>query len=103
MTGNRAHARHDFDVPVEVIVEGAARPGRSVNISRGGIFVLTEPLPEFGTRLQLRIRLPGIPEECQIPCVVRWAKPGEGAGLQFEGLRAIEAWALGKLLHGLEG
>jgi len=46
MTGNRAHARHDFDVPVEVVVDGA--------------------------------------------------------GLQFEVLRAIEVWALGKLLRKLE-
>ena len=102
MTGNRAHARHDFDVPVEIVVDGESRPGRSINISRGGIFVVTEPLPEYGTRLQLHIRLPGIPQECAIPCVVRWAKPGEGAGLQFEVLRAIEVWALGKLLRGLE-
>jgi hypothetical protein len=44
----------------------------------------------------------GIPEDCRIPCVVRWVKPGEGVGLQFEQLRAIEVWALGRLLRGLE-
>jgi len=102
MTNNRKHARHPFDAPIELLLEGGRQPGRSINISRGGIFVATEPVPEFGARLQLLIRLPGIPEECAIPCVVRWAKPGEGAGLQFETLRAIEVWALGKLLGGLD-
>jgi len=103
MTGNRQHARHDFDAPVELIIDGEVQPGRSLNISRGGIFVTTEPLPEYGTRVLLRLRLPGNEEECAIPCVVRWVRPGEGAGMQFETLRAIEVWALGKLLRGLEG
>jgi hypothetical protein len=43
MDGNRAHARHDFDAPVEIVVDGEARPGRSVNISRGGIFTRNKP------------------------------------------------------------
>ncbi len=101
MTNNRKHARIDFDAPVEIVVDGASLPGRSINISRGGIFIRTEPVPAFGVRLQLRIHLPGIPETCSIPCVVRWSNPGEGAGLQFEMLRAIEVWSLNKLLRDL--
>lgn len=102
MTNNRKHARLDFAVPVEIVVDGRSQPGQSVNISRGGIFISTDPLPEFGTRLRLDIRLPGLPEPCSIPCVVRWANTGEGVGLQFELLRAIEVWALGRLLRGIE-
>lgn len=98
MTNHRKHARRAFEVPVQIVVDGKSRTGISVNISRGGIFLMTEPLPEFGERLKLRLRLPGIAEECEIPCVVRWVKPGEGAGMQFEQLRPIEIWALGKLL-----
>lgn len=75
-----------------------SQPGSTINISRGGVFVRTEPLPTFGDRLVLLVELPGIPERCSIPCVVRWVKPGEGVGLQFETLRAIEVWALNRLL-----
>jgi hypothetical protein len=102
MTNDRKHARLDFETPVEIVLDGAEQPGRTINISRGGVLVATEPVPAFGTRLHLKIRLPGIPDECRIPCVVRWANPGAGAGLQFEHLRAIEVWALGKLLRGIE-
>lgn len=98
MANHRKHTRRAFDVPVEIVFVGELRPGVSVNISRGGIFVMTEPLPEYGERLLLRLRLPGVPEECEIPCVVRWVRAGEGAGMQFEVLRPIEIWALGKLL-----
>lgn len=102
MTNNRKHVRHPFETAVEIVLDGDRQPGRTVNISRGGIFILTDPVPAFGARLQLLIRLPGIGDECSIPCVVRWANAGEGVGLQFETLRAIEVWALGKLLKEFE-
>jgi len=102
MTNDRKHARLDFDAPVEIVVDGQSQPGQTINISRGGIFVRTDPVPAFGIRLRLDIRLPGIPGQCSIPCVVRWSNAGEGVGLQFELLRAIEVWALGKLLRGIE-
>ncbi len=78
-----------------------SQPGRSLNISAGGIFIDTAPLPEFGTKLTLHIKLPGIADKCKIPCIVRWRKEGDGAGLQFEGLRPIEVWALNKLVKSL--
>ncbi|MFO8072127.1 MAG: PilZ domain-containing protein [Polyangia bacterium] len=99
MSDKRKHVRHDCDFEVEIAVGEDIRPGRAVNISRGGIFVRTDPVPDFGARVQLRMQLQGVRERSEIPCVVRWRKPGEGIGLQFETLRAIEAWALNKLLR----
>jgi Tfp pilus assembly protein PilZ len=103
MTNNRQHVRYDFDQQLEITHEETRQPGQSVNISRGGIFVETTPAPPFGARLVLHLTLPGVPDVCEIPCVVRWSKEGAGVGLQFEQLRPIEIWSLNKLLRQLEG
>ncbi len=101
MNQNRQHTRLDFGTALEIHVDDQSQPGRSLNISTGGIFIDTAPLPEFGTKLILHIKLPGIPDKCKIPCIVRWKKEGEGAGLQFEKLRPIEVWAVNKLVKSL--
>ena len=77
--------------------DGNKQPGRLTNISAGGTFEKTEPLPEIGEKISLLVQLPGIDEPCEIPCIVRWVKPGDGAGVQFEHLRPIEVWALTKI------
>jgi len=101
MTNQRQHVRYDYDTALEISHGGERQPGRSVNVSRGGIFVATDPVPAFGSKAVLHIQLPGVNEVCDIPCVVRWSKAGEGVGLQFEQLRPIEVWALNKLLRDL--
>jgi len=87
---------------VEIVANGVASPGTTVNISQGGVFVVTAPTPPFGDKVVLRIDLPGVPSRCEIACIVRWSKEGDGVGLQFETLRAIEVWALNKLLKTLQ-
>jgi len=101
MNQKRQHTRLDFGTALEIHFGDRSQPGRSLNISTGGIFIDTAPLPEFGDRLTLHIKLPGIADMCGIPCIVRWKKDGEGAGLQFEKLRPIEVWALNKLVKSL--
>ena len=100
MTEKRIFSRIAFTEEVEITIEGdSSQPGNLVNISRGGCFVQTDPVPGFGSRVTLYINLPGIPERCEIPCIVRWVKENEGSGLQFEHLRPIEVWALNRLLR----
>jgi Tfp pilus assembly protein PilZ len=95
----RANARVEFEIDLELAGQYAVQRGRSVNISLGGVFVDTEPLIPIGTRLELLIHLPGVPDRSRIACIVRWSKWGKGIGLQFERLRAIETWALTKLVR----
>ena len=87
-----------------VTEDGESHPGRLKDFSLGGAFVYVEPQPEFGSKVVLRIDLPGVPNTCEIPCFVRWNKAGEGAGagIQFEYLRPIEVWALSKLIRKLK-
>ncbi|MCP4605210.1 MAG: PilZ domain-containing protein [Proteobacteria bacterium] len=102
MCENRVYSRVAYEANVEIAVgDNEKQSGILQNISRGGALVKTLPPPMFGTRVTLFIDLPGIPDTCKIPCIVRWIKQGHGAGLQFEHLRPIEVWAFNKLLRSL--
>jgi hypothetical protein len=57
--------------------------------------------PPSSARVLIHVRLPGIPDACILPSVVRWSQTGDGFGAQFENLRAVETWALNRLLRSL--
>ncbi|MDD5308737.1 MAG: PilZ domain-containing protein [Deltaproteobacteria bacterium] len=101
MTDKRKYVRAVYETAITITNEGATDAGTSVNISRGGLCVKTDRSYPFGARIELGIDLPGVPETCRIPCIVRWVSPENAVGLQFENLRAIELWALNKLMHTL--
>ena len=104
MSTQRKHLRYDFEQDVELAFQdGANHSGHLVNFSLGGAFVNVDPMPEFGSKVLLRIELPGIPKTCEIPSLVRWNKAGNGTGIQFEYTRPIEVWALSKLIRKLKG
>ena len=98
----RKYARLTYEVDIVLTMGDRQVEGRSINLSQGGILVSMPEVPPFGSKLSLRMEIPGIGEPCEIPCIVRWAKPGEGVGLQFETLRPLEVWALNKLMHRLK-
>lgn len=99
MSQARKHVRVEFDSEIELDLDGEKVPGRSKNISLGGIFVECQRTGDFGGKATLHVSLPGVPGECAIPCIIRWAKDGEGMGLQFQRVRAIETWAINKLMR----
>jgi Tfp pilus assembly protein PilZ len=102
MNGNRKHVRHSYSTEVELLIdENTSETGTSLNISTGGIFIDNDTPLADGSKISIIMTIPGIPEPCTIPCIVRWFKKGDGLGLQFESLRAIEVWALNKLIRGL--
>jgi c-di-GMP-binding flagellar brake protein YcgR len=102
MDQKRQYVRVDFHADVEILVGGNSQHGRTVNISQGGILVETTPLPKLDDKVVIRMDLPGVAARSEIACIVRWAKEPEGVGLQFENLRAIEVWALNKLLKSIQ-
>ncbi|MCB9666831.1 MAG: PilZ domain-containing protein [Myxococcales bacterium] len=69
----------------------------SRDLSLGGIFVVLDRPPPIGAKVVLRMSLPNLKETSFISATVRWHGDA-GAGLRFDGLRAIEAWALNQLL-----
>lgn len=102
MTEQRIHSRLEYTSEVEIVTEtNEKHPGRMINLSRGGTMVHMDCALEYGTNVTLSLFLPGIPDRCEIPCIVRWIKAEHGTGLQFRQLRPIEVWALNKLMHTL--
>lgn len=74
-------------------------PVRVKNLSIGGAFVAAAKLP-MGHRVTLWFRVPQLEQEIEAVGVIRWATD-QGVGVQFDGLRARETWALGKFFEGL--
>jgi hypothetical protein len=102
MSNQRRHTRFKWTEAVEIEWSGRKLGTTSRNLSLAGMFLETPDSPPLGARVTLRLRLPGIPETCSLPSIVRWSQSGKGIGVQFESLRAREVWAMNKLLHGLE-
>lgn len=83
---------------------GKARPGRVLpvrfkttlhpswisaetrNIGVGGAFIAAADVQEVGTGLTVELTLPTTEQIFTLPAIVRWAKPGEGMGIQFVGV-----------------
>ena len=95
-------APQDPRAPVEVQVDyETVVSGRSVNLSRSGLFIRTaHPLP-VDRPVSLRFHLPGIPEPFHVQGQVIWSnpKPGksypQGMGVKFVDLPPERADQLG--------
>ena len=94
MKENRGSRRYDVDIEVEL----GGRRARVKNLSLGGMFILTDEKLEVGARVQLAFAIPG--QRIETAAIVRW-RDGTGTGVQFDGLRARDVWALGKYFEQL--
>jgi hypothetical protein len=101
MADNRRTAkRHDVDVACTFTVgDTPAAETRVTNLSVGGAFISFPRLP-MGSRVHISFRVPTIESAISIGAVVRWATD-EGVGIQFDGLRPKDVWALSKYLESL--
>ena len=95
----RRFTRIDYEHDLDIVIGEKHLSGRTANISPGGTFVIIDEELELGVKLTISLQLPGVNKVSEIPCIVRWSKAGQGIGLQFERLRAIEIWALNKLIR----
>ncbi|MBK9030862.1 MAG: PilZ domain-containing protein [Myxococcales bacterium] len=100
MSENRRTAtRHPVDLPC-ALREGAMPEVRINNLSVGGALIVHPKLP-MGHRLHLSFRVPAVPDqEISIGAVVRWCTDHE-VGVQFDGLRPKDVWALSKYFESL--
>ncbi len=103
MSSQRKHERYRYKQDVVLIFDdGEEHFCQTKDFSLGGTFIHVVPQPEFGSKVVLRIDLPGVPDTCEIPCFVRWVKDRVGVGIQFEYTRPIEVWSLSKLVRRLK-
>ncbi len=106
MTVNRRSAtRHEVAIAVTVVVRGRSI-GSSLeqklestigNLSIGGAFVMMGRRLTIGTPVSLSFRIPTHEQVIEAEATVRWNSE-EGVGVQFDGLRAAEVYALTRML-----
>ena len=101
----RSATRHDVAIDVSVrLAEGTAAAGAPAiettieNLSLTGAFLVLQRRLTIGSRVTLQFRIPTHDRPIETAAVVRWSND-QGAGLQFDGLRAAEVYALGKLFE----
>lgn len=95
----RGSTRHEVDIPARIQVGGAQETCTIANLSMGGAFVTARRLA-MGERVVLWFRIPTHETDIEAAGTVRWSTD-QGIGVQFDGLRARETWALGKYFESL--
>ena len=101
MPDNRRTAtRHHVDLPCTLTVATTA-PAELVlvNLSIGGALIRRPRLP-LGARVDISFRVPTLEEAISTGAVVRWSTDDE-VGIQFDGLRPRDVWALSKYFESL--
>lgn len=99
----RSATRHDVDLTATLAVGGAgapAEPCQIKNLSLGGALIDAPRKLPMGERVHVTFRLPTLEDPVATAAVVRWSN-ASGVGVQFEGLRARDVWALGKYFESL--
>jgi hypothetical protein len=97
----RTSTRHNVSIPTKVVIDGAERDATMVNLSLGGAQVETGSKHALGQRMQIKFAVPTVADPITIGATVRWAD-SKGVGLQFDGLRARDVWALNEYFKQLE-
>ena len=78
-----------------------SRPVTVMNLSLGGALVSAgNPRFAMGSRVTISFAIPTLEEAIEVGATVRWSDD-KATGLQFDGLRAREVWALNKYFESL--
>lgn len=72
------------------------------NLSLGGALVAFEERLAMGTRVSVAFMVPVENHSVEVGGAVRWSTANE-VGIQFDGLRARDVWALNKYFSDLSG
>lgn len=97
---HRKSARHDVDIPATFTVRGEAIETRISNLSVGGALLAYDAKLPAAERVSLSFSIPTHTSAIDVGAVVRWCG-GDAIGVQFDGLRAKEVWALNKYFESL--
>jgi hypothetical protein len=99
-TNRRTATRHDVSLAGQLVVNGEPRPITVMNLSLGGASIAAGARLAMGLRVQLSFTVPTASDTIEVTATVRWSD-AKATGLQFDGLRAREVWALNKYFEQL--
>ena len=71
-----------------------------MNLSLGGALLSAGTKLPMGTRVNISFNVPTMEEAIEIGATVRWSDDA-ATGIQFDGLRARDVWALNKYFEQL--
>jgi PilZ domain-containing protein len=97
----RTSTRHPVSLPSKVAVDGTPRVCTVMNLSLGGALLSGSGKLPMGSRVHITFSVPTVEEPIDVGCTVRWSDE-TALGLQFDGLRARDVWALNKYFEQLE-
>ena len=96
----RTSTRHAVSLVAKIAIDGATRPCTVVNLSLGGAQIAAGTRLAMGQRVQVTFNVPTMAEAIEIGGTVRWSDDAS-VGVQFDGLRARDVWALNKYFEQL--
>ncbi|HEY0252688.1 MAG TPA: PilZ domain-containing protein, partial [Kofleriaceae bacterium] len=92
--------RHAVSIDGQLKIDGQTKPCNVVNLSLGGALFQVTPKLSMGQRLEISFRVPTMEEPIEVGATVRWSDE-QATGIQFDGLRARDVWALNKFFEQL--
>jgi hypothetical protein len=96
----RIQHRHDVSIPAKLTIDGTPKDCTMLNLSLGGALVSANTKYAMGQRVQIAFAVPALNHPIEIGGTVRWSNT-DGVGVQFDGLRARDVWALNEFFKQL--
>lgn len=96
----RIQTRHDVSIPAKLTIDGTPNDCTMLNLSLGGALVAARTRYAMGQRVQITFALPALNHAIDVGATVRWSNSGS-VGVQFDGLRARDVWALNEFFKQL--
>ena len=96
----RTSNRHDVSIAGTLGVAGESRPVTILNLSLGGASIAAGAKLPMGQRVTISFSIPTLETPIEVGATARWSDD-KATGLQFDGLRAREVWALNKYFEQL--
>ena len=97
----RTSTRHTVSLEATLGVDGSPQSCTIVNLSLGGALVIAGVKLAMGLRVKITFHVPTVEEAIDVTSTIRWSDD-KGVGLQFDGLRARDVWALNKYFEQLQ-
>lgn len=98
----RSSARHVVSITGTLTIGGVPNACTIVNLSLGGALIAATQRHAMGVRVHIAFPLPTAEQVIEVDATVRWAD-ATSVGIQFDGLRAREVWALNEYFKQLPG
>ena len=96
----RTSTRHEVSLPGKLVLDGATMQCVLQNLSLGGTLLEAGLELSMGQRVVISFTVPTMPEAIEVGGTVRWSDD-KATGIQFDGLRARDVWALNKYFEQL--